>query len=323
MSERSGLVADPIAAGIVKTIAYFDLFDYPLTPLEVWRWLYAPGQSCGLDQILVLLKRLTEAGVISEHHGMYMLPNREALVATRHSRYILAEHKIAIARRALRVLRWVPFLDMVAVCNNLGYSNTRAEGDIDVLIVAGRGRLWFTRFWVVALTSAMGIRCHGDHITNRVCLSFYVTDEHLELADIAQHPDDPYLRYFIATLLPVYQRAGSDVYDRFIAANTWTLADLPNFFASRVSDRRTVSGTGVVERWQAWSRRIFRGSMGERIEGSCRKLEGWKLRRHDRQTPLTADAHVVITDSMFKRHEQDRRPRYRAAWHERLAQLGL
>src|SRR3989344_8782579 len=221
------------AQAAIATLAFFDIFNYPLTALEIWRWLYQ--QPAGFAELLDTLERLRANSRIGSSNGYFFLAGRKAILEQRFARYQLAEHKYRIALRAARVLRFVPFVEGIAVCNTLGYSNAAKESDIDFFIIARHGRIWLVRLLVTALVSGMGIRRHGQKIADRVCLSFYVSDAHLDISDIALDAEDIYLVYWLATLVPIFYRQEHDpqcsVYQRLLKENMKLHERLPNFFS--------------------------------------------------------------------------------------------
>ncbi|MDP2812520.1 MAG: hypothetical protein Q8O32_02405, partial [bacterium] len=65
---------------IIKTLVFFDIFDYPLTNLELYKWLYRPDKQYSLLQIKLALEQsefLKNELVSCE--GFYSLKNREHL----------------------------------------------------------------------------------------------------------------------------------------------------------------------------------------------------------------------------------------------------
>lgn len=289
----------PMVESILKTIAYFDVFGYPLTAVEVHKFLWR--QKATLPEVLEVLEAMEAAGQVGRRFGYFGLPDWGALVETRWQRYLVAELKYAQALRAARWLRLVPHILLVAVCNNLAYSNARAESDVDLFIMTSPQRIWISRLLVTAVVHAFGLRRHGDKITNRCCLSFYVTADAADLSRFALPSQDPYLCYWLASLAIVH--AVGDAADDFWRANGWVHAWLPNFQPRQMNARRTVPAAGL---------RLPSG--GGRMEPLARRLQLYKMRR--RQHP--AGAGVVISDSVLKFHEDDRRAYYRQAWQERI-----
>ena len=53
----------------------------------------------------------------------------------------------------LPFIQTVPFIKMVAVCNTLGYDNAAKDSDIDLFIIAKRGRLFIVRFYFYCFRS--------------------------------------------------------------------------------------------------------------------------------------------------------------------------
>lgn len=80
---------------ILETIAYFDVFEYPLTPLEIKRFCYKPMSVFSLQSCIVELDQLVATGKLETRHGFYFL-GRRAIVATRLRRYQESWNKFAL-----------------------------------------------------------------------------------------------------------------------------------------------------------------------------------------------------------------------------------
>lgn len=288
---------------ILKTLAYFDVFDYPLTAVEVHKFLW--GQTSTLSEVVQALEQMENAGQIGRRFGYYCLPGREVLVETRWQRYLLAESKFSKALRVARLLRLVPNVRLMAVCNNLAFSNARKESDIDLLIVTSPGRIWISRLLVTVLVQLLGLRRHGKKIADRCCLSFYVTADAADVKPLALAPEDPYLCYWLAMLAIVYVRPGAA--DAFWQANAWVRDVMPNFRPRVMNQRRTV---------RSLSRAMWSWRAGEWLNGVAKKIQLAKMARRERHRQRGIG--VVISDRMLKFHEDDRRTYYRKQWQERI-----
>lgn len=315
-NQAKSFTAQEIA--ILKTLAYFDIFDYPLTLVEIHKWLYRPQAACRLSEISRALEGENLKGRVENSRGFYFFPGRKEIIATRLTRYRLAEKKFRIARKAAWWLRGLPFLKMIAVCNNVGYNNAAPKSDIDFFIVIRQGRLYLTRFLVTLAVSWLGRRRHGKKIANRVCLSFYITDGHLNLADIALGPKDIYLVYWLATLAPIY---GQNVYQEFLAANGWLKDYLPNFYPAALTGRRKIEDRPLIKLGRNFKEKIFGGFFGDGLERLAKRLQLDKMKKNS--FFAENDLKVVISDTRLKFHENDRRREYQEAWERRLEGLGI
>lgn len=302
---QSGAVvagADRLPQAILQTLAYFDVFDYPLTAVEVHKFLWR--QKATLLEVLEILETMEAASQVGRRFGYACLPGREVLAETRWQRYLLAEPKYRRVLRAARWLRLLPDVHLIAVCNNLAYGNAKPESDLDLFIVSAPRRIWLTRLLVTGVVQLLGLRRHRDKIVDRCCLSFYVTADATDLCWFALAPHDPYLVYWLATLAIVYARPTA--VEGFWRANGWVNEWLQNFQPRVMSARRTI-------RPRPW--RLPLG--GVRLERLARRLQLDKMRRRRRQQP--AGIGVVISDMVLKFHEEDRRESYRQQWQERLS----
>lgn len=309
-----------LSNAILKTIAYFDVFDYPMTAIEVYKWLYQPDDEYSLDQVRDVLES-EELSAVQAKHGFYFLNGREDIITTRLLRYQIAEKKFKIARRTMKVLRHLAFVEMVAICNNVGYNNGSAESDIDFFIIARSGRLWWTRLLVTTATTLLGVRRHGIKVVDRVCLSFYTSDSHLNLSDIALKPSDPYLVYWFATLAPIYNPYG--VYEELLRSNSWLKDYVPNFYTTELTTRRKVVDTSFAAFSKSIDKKVLQGSLGSWVEKVAKALEISRMKRYLGSALTEPDSNVVVKDDMLKLHKTDRRELFKQKWNERLTRLGL
>ncbi|MDX9893485.1 MAG: hypothetical protein RB292_03660 [Patescibacteria group bacterium] len=309
-----------LETAILKTLAFFDIFDYPLTLLELYKWLYQAPANVKFSDLAESFESANLAGIIDHQSGFYFFPGRSNIVRTRLNRYRIAEGKFSIALKLAAWLRPIPFIRMVAVCNNAAYDNANDQSDIDFFIVIKSGRIWLTRFLVTTLASLLRFRRHGRKITDRVCLSFYLTDDHLNLSAVALKPFDPYLVYWSATLAPIY---GLDTYRRFIKDNAWLVPWLPNISGVNLAGRRQVTDSRLT----LFVRRTWEGLLGGFLGDWCSAILKFvqlkKMQLNKTSVASQPDTRVIVSDVMLKFHEGDKRAQYYELWLRRLQSLEI
>jgi hypothetical protein len=311
---------------IVKPLIFLDIFDYPPTAMEIWRFLGVKAElgevvSCqqAADMSMVHAVENTPRPSATpldrgEYNGFYFLSGREALIEKRREFVYLSEKKFKIATRAAWLLHFIPSIKMIAVCNNFYY---REQSDIDFFIITAANRLWITRFFVTIILDIFGLRARGKKTADKICLSFYLSENNLNIGSIALQPakyrgstdiDDPYLAYWLAFLEPIY---GQECYNKFWQANDWLKNIFPN-----ASPKEPVKMRKVEDDWLSLAVRMIRGfvlngSVGDWIERSVKDLQWKKISPRVKEMAALDDRRVVINDVMLKFHENDRREFFR------------
>lgn len=195
-----------------------------------------------------------------------------------------------------------PQIQMVALCNSRAMGEADENSDIDLFIIAKKGNLWTARCIVTILSSLLWIRRRNTHglqkwtdeyvkrTKDKFCLSFFITQEHLDLEDIRLQPNDPYLDRWIYTLIPLINKNSN--YERFMEAN-W------------------VEPTHV---WQNTFWSFFSAKLGiifgffSFFEKLIRKI--WLPKTMKTYEQLWRPWWVVISDAMLKFHDNDQRKEY-------------
>lgn len=310
---------------ILSALAYYDAFEFPLTAQEIFLALPAPTEASGqatyrqrpvFEDLERALAEAVRAGAIGISEGLYFLAGREASVVTRKARYALAEGKYARVRRFFSLARFAPYLRAAFVCNTLARSYARAESDIDMFVVAAPGRIWLTRLCVTGLAALLRVRPTETESADRICLSFFVTEDALDLKPLAID-GDVYLPHWVQELYPVYDEAGAT--RRLFAQNGWLRDVLPGTRVQAPSRRRAVEARLIGPKRAL--ERLLDGLFGDR-------LERWAERRQKAWMPAALRAaadspasDVVLSDRILKFHDRDRRAEIRDAYVAKMKRI--
>lgn len=180
---------------IISTLRFFDMQDYPLTLLELGKFLMADldivnanidgnGElksetsvhteaTVGIDGILKSLD--TECrGVVDSFLGFYFLAGRKSIAEARWHNYFFGIKREKLIRRYVGGLRHLPFVRGVALAGSQALGQQKAASDVDLFIIIAPNFLWLGRTLVTAYFQILGKRRYGDKISNRFCLNHYL-----------------------------------------------------------------------------------------------------------------------------------------------------
>jgi hypothetical protein len=214
---------------VLQTVAYADIFDYPLTAEEVFTYLPAAADRDAVDAAIAAL---LAGGTGLATDGEYLfLPARENLPDVRRGRAPHAARAWKRARRYGKVFWALPFVRMVAVTGALAMDNIEPRDDIDFLIVTEPGRLWTVRGLIVLV--CRGARLFGDTL----CPNYLISTRALRLDG-----HDLYGAHELAQMVPLH---GIEVTARLWEENPWCAAILPNARMRALRRRRGAPPPGL------------------------------------------------------------------------------
>jgi hypothetical protein len=198
---------------IWRTVAYVDLFDYPLTAVEIHRYLDGvPATASEVAKRLIGSPALADCLIHKE--GFFCLPEREEIIEIRHDRRLRAQQLWPEAVRYGRIIAQLPFVRMVAVTGSLAMNNVSDDADIDYFVVTENGRLWLTRALVIAIVRLAARR--GIIL----CPNYFVAESALTLPE-----HNIYTAREIVQMVPLF---GHEVYVQLRQHNCWASQFMPN-----------------------------------------------------------------------------------------------
>lgn len=283
---------------IWRTVAYVDLFDYPLTAVEIHRYL--DGVAATAREVAqALVGSATLAAHLSQQEGYFCLPEREAIVAVRRARMRRAQALWPEAIRYGRLISQLPFVRLVAVTGSLAMNNVTEAADIDYFIVTENGRLWLTR----ALT--VGVVRLAVRRNVLLCPNYFVTESAVALPE-----QNIYTAREIAQMVPLF---GHSVYQRLRQKNRWVGQFMPN--ASGAPPLQW--GAVETEQHTRWPQRLTELTLRTRL-GNW--LEQWEQRRKIDKLKLqqNGSSESNFSATICKGHFQSHQERTLSAYHHRL-----
>lgn len=305
----------PCERAIIETISFFSLFEYPLTASELSTWIKS-DKLVSAGEVYRDAWRLAqeERGLIGFKNGFFFLCGHETSVEHRMQNFLTHLPKFFRARRAVRLISWIPFVRMVAICNTVAMAASNKESDIDFFIVTRVGRIWFVRFLTALALHFAGLRRHGRHIANRICLSFYAVDSALDLSVMCLPQGDVYLTYWPTQLVLLLNE--ENTYEKFARANAWVRMNLPNTnFDSAFGDLRCTPCARSARMIRRVGESILCGNIGGALERACRFVQHIKMKYALQGSRPVRNA-VIVSDTVLKFHEHDRRQEFHERWLE-------
>src|SRR5687768_1562392 len=159
---------------IVHAVAYGDVFDYPLTASEIWRYLVGV-EATRAEVARALLGDSLVPATLCHHDGYFCLRGREHVIPVRRYRAGIADEMWPAAVRYGRIIGRLPFVRMVGITGALAADNVERDADIDYLVVTAAGRVWLCRAAVIALVRWAGRRGVS------MCPNYFLSEEALVL----------------------------------------------------------------------------------------------------------------------------------------------
>lgn len=298
---------------VVKTLAFFDNFNHPLTLQELHRFLWK--KKIDFSSLKENIEEIKNNSLVDFSDGFFCLRDSKEKVATRQKRVKFIKEKTKIAKKAACKLTWIPFIKAIFVCNTLAAKNPDEGSDIDFFIVTESSRVWLVRFFTNLVLKLFRLRVdlNSNKVKDKICLTFFASEEKMNLSEFSISQPDIYLIYWIQQLYPLYDP--DNYYEKLITENSWIEDYTPN-----LSEKKEVISKDKVEPGAVSScvkkvlSAMWQGSYGNLLENQSRKLQEQRLKSYLGDDYENNEPNVIIKEEVIKLHENDNREEYKRKW---------
>jgi predicted nucleotidyltransferase len=262
---------------ILATLAYFDLFDYPLTQTEIAQFLKI---SYCTEEFAEDLYSLATENWIFRFDEFYSLQDNYSLVQRRREGNTRARSMLKTAERIAGFLSTFPFIKGVAVSGSLSKNFADENSDIDFFIITEKNKLWLARTFMHCFKKIAMLLKKEDWF----CMNYYIDEEMLQIKE-----KNIYTATEIATLLPL---RGIRVFNEFFNQNIWSKKFLPNHSLriSYVEEARNSFSKKLIEF-------IFRNPVGDFFDYLLMRLTIYKWNKKSRLGRLNKRGVIMGMDA--------------------------
>lgn len=198
---------------IIKALAYFDIFNYPLTLDEVHHFL---DQAVSRDEVLLTLQQLVDDNQVFRMGAFYSLQQDPSLRARRTNGNHKAGILLTTGYKVGGFLYQFPFVRGIGISGSLSKNYADQNTDIDFFIITRANRLWLARTLMHLFKKLTFITGH-QHL---YCMNYYIDEEALCIDE-----QNIFTATELITLKPV---CGNGTMDRFYHQNNWAGSYFPN-----------------------------------------------------------------------------------------------
>lgn len=300
-------VPSSLESEILRTLAYFDVFSYPLTKKQVYAFL-----SCNFasqKEFDEAVAGLLDAGRIRSDRGYYFFADRpEAVVSSREENEKRAAEMFRRAGWVSLFLRQVPYVRAIFVTGSLSKNVAHRSSDIDFMIVTTPDRLWICK---MILTAFRRIVLFNSN--KYFCINLMVSEDSL-----TYHHRNVFTAIEIATTRVLW---GVSNHQKFLSVNDWIAEYLPHWQPDNGSTRRLPEHRSPLQRMIESVLNLFRlESLDRRLMDTARNY--W-LRKNRHLDEAVFNSLYQCRRNISSVWSGNHQASILTAYHHRLAHCGV
>ena len=204
---------EEIKINILNSLAYFDMFSYPLLQREIYNYLRC---KCSYSAFEEALGQLLEEKKIFSTENVYSLTDTALLLDKRKTGNKKAQALLVQAKKVAALLSFFPYVRGVAISGSLSKNFATDKSDIDFFIITKKNRLWIART-LMHLLKKLSFLFNKQHL---LCMNYYVDEVEMEIIE-----KNIFTATEILTLMPC---EGAALFEEFFKQNNWVRSVFPN-----------------------------------------------------------------------------------------------
>ncbi len=285
---------------VLKTLLYFDVFNYPLKFTEV---LENMPVAISEEDLRHELQSLIEEDFIKEEQGFYLLSTSSGNCITR--RLKGNNEALETMTRAYSYSKKIasfPFISGVCISGGLSKNYYDEHSDIDYFVITKANRLWLCRTLFVLYYKTL-----SEKEKNNYCLNYYISEADLLIPD-----KNDFVATELAYLLPT---VNYPVYKRILKENNW--------YKTKFLNKGELPDFNCIEAPEPWLKKtvefVFSGKFGNWIDNQLLyiTLKHWQkkypeLSREDFDLQFRSRKHVC------KYHSKGHQNKVLTLWDEKI-----
>lgn len=273
---------------ILATLAYFDIFDYPLNKEEICRFL---PQAYSNKLFEDGLNQLRKENWIFQFDELFALHSDYSLITRRRQGNAKAKKLLKTAEKIAAFLSHFPFVRGVAVSGSLSKHFADERSDIDFFIITEKNKLWIARTFM-HFFKKLSFLINKQHW---FCMNYYVDNEVMQIKEKN--------RYTAIELVTIIPYSGKSDFQEFYTQNMWSKQFLPNHPGFSLPERN--AGNSFFKKM---IESVFCHSFGEKLDRYLMRLTADRWAKKTERKQLNGRGIIMGID--VSRHYAKPDPRH-------------
>jgi hypothetical protein len=201
---------------IKRICAIYGALGRPLTLIEIYERINKDAIT--LEELLHFLTHEIRMKRIKEEDGFYWSVDAVTSSVMRREQDLLLDKKWITLTKLSQWFHWIPFVEFICVSGSTSFGNVHDRSDFDVVTGVRKGRMFTTRYLLIALFSLLRARRIddlGESNANKLCFNHFVTIDTYE-----KEPHNHYRHELYRNMIPIW--AEEEAYRTFVKANAWS-----------------------------------------------------------------------------------------------------
>jgi len=274
----------PLRHSILKVLAYFDLFNYPVLAEEI---LYFLDQEAEWPGLVTELEALTAEKCLFRTGNFYSLQDNPALAELRLRGNRRADELLQVAARISQRLYQFPYVRGVGISGSLSKHYADENADIDYFIITRSNRLWIARTFMHLFKKLSYLRGRQHWY----CMNYYVDEDALEIKE-----KNIFTATEMITLLPA---SGNGGLVKFFDANDWTTDYFPHYRERQ----RAAQGPYRASFLKQTLEKLFDNRLGDSLDDFFQRLTSRRWKKKEERGDVNEKGHRISlqNDKHFSR----------------------
>ncbi len=311
---QTSTLLSPLSQQIIITLAYSDVFDYPLSPNEIY---LAINYSTTTEDIIKELLYLSNEKFIFEYSYIidnkqitwFSLQNDENIFVKRKIRNHNAKIFLERAKKISQTIGKMPFVRSVMISGSLSKNCIDDNSDIDYFIITAPQRVWIVHSLLVFYRKFF--------LKNKkeLCCNYTIDTLSLQMKHHSR-----YVATEITTILPTF---GQEIYQEFVKNNDWVKTFFPHFIMkeneNKVSDLKLSFWANFLKKS---IEKILNNVFGRYLNLFLMRRVEKRWRKFHKDSSLFVEEIIALTPNIAKGHGIRYHESIMRAFEEKIRQFG-
>lgn len=247
-------------SAVLKVLAYYDVFDYPLNVDEIFRFTKGLSEA----QVLIELNKFVEDSIVFKTDELYSLKDNPISILKRKEGNQRTVDFTSKAIKRAKLIAKFPYVRAVFISGSFSKGYMPIDGDIDYFVITRHNRMWLARTLIILYKKVFLFNSRKFF-----CVNYFLGEKDLNIDQ-----KNIFTATEIFTLKPIIN---VNLYEKLLNTNQW----IEEYYDINKIKKHEIFSFDK-RRTKSFLESIFNKNIGEKLDLFFMKMT---LKRWERKFP--------------------------------------